>query len=327
MSDTELDTQQVVRRAKPVPLPDNITSVQPGSGFCYRVEVAWGRWRRWILKSFRPGYVHRMAERRTGTTDGAPHEILDPRDLKYTRNQCDCDWVPDDDRFRWRDKIPLARWGLAETILLGVVPAAILATAAVGWSPWPWITVIPAVWLLYVLYFFRDPPRQVPDGTGLLISPADGTVAEVTELDDDEYIGGPAVRIGIFLSIFNVHINRAPMAARVIELRYSPGLFLNALDPASAIKNENMWIGMEEEAAPHRRVVVRQIAGLIARRIVCNLRPGETLKAGQQFGMIKLGSRTELIVPNESDLQIEAKVGQKIKAGTTVLGRYHSPSD
>jgi phosphatidylserine decarboxylase len=114
---------------------------------------------------------------------------------------------------------------------------------------------------------------------------------------------------------------------RVIELRYSPGLFLNALDPNSAIKNENMWIGLEEAALPHRRIVVRQIAGLIARRIVCNLRPGESLSAGQQFGMIKLGSRTELIVPDHPDLQIETRIGQKIKAGKTVLARYANPSD
>ena len=127
-------------------------------------------------------------------------------------------------------------------------------------------------------------------------------MVEITRLAHDEFIGGPAVRIGIFLSIFNVHLNRAPAESRVIALRYSPGEFLNALNPESAIRNENTWIGLEEESPPHRRMVVRQISGAIARRIVCDLRPGEVLARGQKFGMIKLGSRTELIIPDSDDL-------------------------
>ncbi len=310
-------------RATPVPLPNNIRSVQPGGGFCYRVELLWGGWRRWWLKKFRGAYVERMASRRIGDCEGAPHEILDPRDLKYCRNQCSCDWPPSDDPFRWREKLPLARWGLAEVLVMG---STLCATAAAFWLLLPGVAAyagaVPLVLLAFVLYFFRDPPRRVPDEAGILVAPADGTICEIAKLEHDEFIGGPAVRIGVFLSIFNVHINRAPRGSRVIELRYSPGLFLNALNPESAIRNENMWIALEETAVPHRRMVVRQIAGLIARRIVCNLRPGEELTAGQQFGMIKLGSRTELILPDEADLSIECKLGQKIKAGATVLARY-----
>jgi phosphatidylserine decarboxylase len=156
----------------------------------------------------------------------------------------------------------------------------------------------------------------------MLISPADGTIAEVVDLEHDEFIGGPAVRIGIFLSIFNVHINRSPTSARVIQMRYSPGLFLNAMRPDSALRNENLWIGLEEEAAPHRRIIVRQIAGLFARRIVCNLRPGEVIERGHKFGMIKLGSRTELILPREEGLQVEVRTGEKVKAGSSVMARY-----
>ncbi|NIL97899.1 MAG: phosphatidylserine decarboxylase family protein [Planctomycetales bacterium] len=323
MSETEL----LAQRSEPVPLASNLTSVQPGGGFCYRLELAWGRVRRFLLKTFRPGYVRRMAQRRHGSADGAPHEILDPRDLKYARNQCDCDWDVADDRFRWRERIPLARWGLAEVAILGLLPAALLTGVAVAYPQVGYVALAGCLWLGYVCYFFRDPPRRLPAGEGLLVAPADGTVAEITRLEKDEFLGGPAVRIGIFLSIFNVHINRVPSAVRVIELRYSPGLFLNALDPASAIKNENMWIGLEEQAAPHRRLVVRQIAGLIARRIVCNLRPGELLSAGHPFGMIKLGSRTEMIVPDQPDLQIETRIGQKIKAGKTVLARFASQPD
>jgi phosphatidylserine decarboxylase len=119
-----------------------------------------------------------------------------------------------------------------------------------------------------------------------------------------------------------VHLNRAPSLSRVIALRYHPGEFLNALDPASAIRNENMWIGLEEEEPPHRRMVVRQIAGAIARRIVCAARPGEVLARGQRLGMIKLGSRTELILPDEPGLSVAVQLRQKIKAGTTVMARY-----
>ena len=111
--------ETVPTRVEPQPLPDNITSVQPGGGLCYRIELAWGRLRRWWLKRFRPGYVRRMAALRRGDAAGAPHEILDPRDLKYCRNRCGCYWDPADDPFRWRERLPFARWGLAELQLMG----------------------------------------------------------------------------------------------------------------------------------------------------------------------------------------------------------------
>jgi phosphatidylserine decarboxylase len=262
-----------------------------------------------------------MAELRHGSTTDAPHEILDPRDLKYCRNQCTCDWDEQVDRFAWREKLPFARWGLAE---LQLMAWPLLALAIVGFWYHPALAVPPAILLAFVLYFFRDPPRVVPQEPGLLVSPADGTVAEVAHVDHDEFVGGPAVRIGIFLSIFNVHINRAPAESRVIRLRYTPGEFLNALNPESAIRNESLWIFLEEESPPHRRLVVRQIAGLIARRIVCDLRSGQRVARGHKFGMIKLGSRTELIFPDEEGLRVLAQVGQKVAGGSTVLARYES---
>jgi phosphatidylserine decarboxylase len=304
---------------EPEPLPANLRSVQPGGGFCYALELAWGRLRRRYLQALRPGHVARMAGLRHGSTEGAPHAILDPRDLKYCRNQCTADWDAADDPYRWREALPFARWGLAELQIMGwpLVALALLG----GWFHWS-LAIVPLVLLAFVLYFFRDPPRRVPAEPGILVSPADGTVAEVTRLEHDAYIGGPAVRIGIFLSIFNVHINRAPAEARVVRLRYEPGLFLNALDPASSLRNENLWIGLEEAAPPHRRLVVRQIAGLIARRIVCNLRSGEHVARGHKFGMIKLGSRTELVLPDEPGVQVLARVGQKVQGGSTVLVRF-----
>jgi phosphatidylserine decarboxylase len=307
-------------RLEPQPLPENFLSVQPGGGVCYRIELAWGRWRRWWLKTFRPGYVRRMAQRRHGDSTGAPHEILDPRDLKYCRNRCLCSWDAADDRYRWRGRLPFARWGLAELQLMGW-PLLALSVVLSQTAYW-YLAIAAAVPLCLIVYFFRDPRRAVPGGVGVLVAPADGKVVEITRLEHDEYIGGPAVRIGIFLSIFNVHLNRAPSPSRVIALRYSPGQFLNALNSESAIKNENTWIGLEEEASPHRRIVVRQISGAIARRIVCDLRPGEVLERGQKIGMIKLGSRTELIIPDTDELKIEVKIGQKILAGSSVMARY-----
>ena len=228
MSDTDL----IHRRSPAEPLPDNLKSVQPGGGVCYEIELAWGRWRRWYLKHLRPRYVEQMAALRQGDAKGAPHEILDCRDLKYCRNQCTADWEPVDDPFRWREWIPFARWGLAELLLMSL-PLLAVTVALVYWGWWL-LAIGPGVVLGLIVYFFRDPPRRVPTGPGLVVSPADGRVAEITPLDHDEFIGGPAVRIGIFLSIFNVHLNRAPVAARVIRMRYSPGLFLNAMNPQSA---------------------------------------------------------------------------------------------
>ncbi len=310
-------------RLPPEPLPENLWSVQPGSGVCYQLELAWGRWRRWFLRTFRQGYVARMAALRRGSDEGAPHAILDPRDLKYCRNLVTCDWAAVDDPFRWRDRLPLARWGLAEVQIMGY---PMLLLAAVGaWFHWS-LAIVPAVLFLFVLYFFRDPPRRVPSDPGLVVSPADGVLVEISRVEHDEFIGGPALRLGIFLSVFNVHINRAPVKSRVIRLVYNPGLFLNALKPESAIRNENLWIGLEEEAAPHRRLIVRQIAGLLARRIVCNLRSGEVIARGHKFGMIKLGSRTELLLPDEPGLEIVAQIGDKVKGGSTVLVRLPGAS-
>jgi phosphatidylserine decarboxylase len=304
----------------PEPMPANVRSVQPGGGACYSVELAWGRLRRRLLKTLRPGYVRRMAELREGSTSGAPHDILDPRDLKYCRNQCTARWAPEHDSFAWRGRLGIARWGWAELWLMAA-PVVALSVGLALTPAWPAAIATGLVggWLIS---FFRDPPRRVPTEPGLVVSPADGKIAEITRLEHDEYIGGPAVRIGIFLSIFNVHLNRSPVDARVLRLRYHPGKFLNALNPESAILNENMVIGLEETSAPFRRYTVRQIAGLFARKIVCDLAPGQVVSRGEKFGMIKLGSRTELILPDEPGLEVVCKVGDTVRAGSDVFARY-----
>lgn len=303
------------------PLPENIGSVQPGGGKCYEIELAWGRWRRWYLKRFRPDYVQRMAALRRGDIQGAPHEILDPRDLKYCTNLCTAHWLPEDDHFAWRESLPFARWGLAELQLMGwpLLAATGLFVWLGGW--WLLLAAALAVVLGLIIYFFRDPVRKIPKGANDIVSPADGTIAEVTELDQYDFIGGPAVRIGIFLSIFNVHVNRSPRTARVIAMEYKPGEFLNALNPESAIRNEYMWIGLEENDGSGRRLSVRAISGLIARRIVCVLKPGQEVQRGEKFGMIKLGSRTELILPRDA-VEVLVSVGEAVQAGSSILARY-----
>src|SRR5262245_56373157 len=167
-----------------------------------------------------------MAALREGDATGAPHEILDPRDLKYCSTQCTARWRPENDPFRWRGELPFTRWGLAELQICGwpLLAAALLLWACCGW--WRWLAIAPCAVLAIVLYFFRDPRRIVPAGAGLIVSPADGTVTDVTPLAEYEFIGAPAVRVGIFLSLFNVHVNRAPAAGRVLDMHYRPGEFL-----------------------------------------------------------------------------------------------------
>jgi phosphatidylserine decarboxylase len=300
-------------------LPDNVTSIQPGGGFCMSCELWWGRWRRWYLSAFRQAYVQRMRQCRRGSHGSYPHEILDPRDLKFHRNQGDYYWEDADDPFAWRDRLPVARAGLAEIILIG--GGFLALTALLAWLFWP-LAIVPLAMALFVIAFFRDPQRRVPQEAGLVVSPADGTVFSIRELDHDDSLGGPAVVIDIFLSVLNVHINRVPVPCRVLGIQYRPGKFLNALRPEAARENESLELQLESAVAPYRTLRVRQITGAIARRIVCWARPGDHLPRGGQFGMIKLGSRTELTLPREEGLEICVGKGDKVRAGTTVMARY-----
>lgn len=314
--------QAAPKRAAVEPLPANIRGAQPGAGFGYELECAWARVRRAWLKRFRPGYVARMAELRRGDAAGAPHELLDSRDLKYARPLVSCDWPTEVDPHAWRRTAILARWGWFELQIFGWPLAA--ATVAALFLPggWRWLAAAPAALLAFVVSFFRDPPRTIPQGEGLYVAPADGKVVEITRLANHEFVGGPAVRIGIFLSVFNVHVNRVPCEAKVVRLVYEPGEFRNALSPASAEVNERFTIGFEEDSPPHRRLVVRQIAGAIARRIVCDLRPGEVRARGDRLGMIKFGSRTELVLQDEPGMELLVQVGQTVRGGATVVARY-----
>ncbi len=216
--------------------------------------------------------------------------------------------------------IPFAPWGLWELNLLGWPLLVVTVFLCRLGGLWQWLAVGPAVLLFLIAYFFRDPARRISQEPGTIVAPADGTIVDVTLLDHYEFIGGPAVRIGIFLSIFNVHINRAPCDGKVIETFYKPGEFLNALRADSVERNESMWIGFQTLESPPRRFAVRQISGMFAKRIVCMLDPGQTVTRGAKFGMIKLGSRTELILP--ASVEVLVRSGDKINAGSTIVARW-----
>ena len=219
--------------------------------------------------------------------------------------------------------LPFAPWGLWELNLLCWPLLAV--TVGLIWlgGIWNWLAVGPAAFLALVVYFFRDPPRRIPSGADAIVAPADGTVVDVTPLDQYDFFSGPAVCIGIFLSIFNVHINRAPFAAKIIDTHYRPGKFFDARRPECAEQNESMWIGFETADSPPRRFAVRQISGMIARRIVCELRPGQSVSRGWKFGMIKLGSRTELILP-AADVEVLVRVRDKVHSGSNIVARWTS---
>ncbi len=313
-------------------LDARIRDIQPGGGVVIALERSWGSVRRWWLKTFRRGYVRRMAQLRQGEPHGVPHPVLDPRDLKLYRNQTECHWREEDDPFRWRDALPFARCGLAEVIvftgcsLLAVVLLFVLLLMTSSTILRVFLGSLVAVVVVIeglILWFFRNPKRMAPLGEHLVVSPADGTIAGVREIDH-AMLGGKAVEIGIFLSIFNVHINRMPLRGKILGIRYQPGKYLNALRPESERENEQISLLCECPDPASRRFIVRQITGAIARRIVCWVRPEEELARGEQFGMIKLGSRTVLVLPREEGLEIRVRPGDKVKAGETIVASYET---
>jgi phosphatidylserine decarboxylase len=207
-----------------------------------------------------------------------------------------------------------AKYGLKELFLFSLIW---LAVAAGLWFAHPlarYAIFVPVLGILFTLNFFRDPPREVPQDPGLMVAPADGTVTEISEAVEPDFLKVPCHKIGIFLSVFDVHINRSPCEGVVRAVKYRPGKFLDARHPLCGAENEasSMHVG---------DVVVRQIAGLIARRIVNPSKPGDALARGQKYGMIKFGSRTELWIPKDRVREICVKLNDKVKGGETLLAR------
>jgi phosphatidylserine decarboxylase len=190
---------------------------------------------------------------------------------------------------------------------LAMIGAAVL----LGWLAGP-LWALPACLLaLFFLWFFRDPERAIPDSAGALVSPGDGKVTEVASVVMN---GVPFTRISIFLSVFDVHVNRSPVAGVIREVRYQKGKFLNAMNPASAEHNEQNAVTVEGDG---QIVVFKQIAGLLARRIVFNKRAGDPVQRGERVGLIKFGSRVDVLLNASATLQI--KVGDRVKGGSSVL--------
>lgn len=192
-----------------------------------------------------------------------------------------------------------------------------LALAAVVFAFWGihW-AVIPLVFACYFAYFFRNPDRHVAPDTSVLYSPADGTVMDLTEFYDDEFLNADAKKVTIFLSVFNVHVNRSPAAGEIKFQRYTVGHYLPAFDKKAAFENERFAMGIEND---RMKMLVIQIAGLLARRIDNWVNLGTFLKQGEVYGMIKFGSCTELVVPE--DVEILCRKGDKVKGGITIVGR------
>jgi phosphatidylserine decarboxylase len=201
-------------------------------------------------------------------------------------------------------------------ILASAGAAGVLLVAALLARSWPlWLAfVLVSVVALWVAYFFRDPERTGERGAQLVVAPADGRVVMITTVDEPEFLGGRATRISIFMNIFNVHVNRYPIGGSVAYLRYVPGKFLDAHAERASIENEQSSIGIQESG---RRVLVRQIAGLIARRIITYPKMNDTVVQGDRLGLIRFGSRVDVYVPENATVRV--KVGDLPVAGTTVL--------
>jgi phosphatidylserine decarboxylase len=189
--------------------------------------------------------------------------------------------------------------------------AAVLVWFTHGWA---W-SIAPVLLALFFLWFFRDPDRTVPLGDGVIVSPGDGLVTETAAISTPE---GPRQRISIFLSVFDVHVNRSPIGGVLSRVNYQKGKFLNAMNPASAERNEQNTITIRGQGADAGfEVTFKQIAGLLARRIVFGCKEGQTVERGQRVGLIKFGSRVDVVLPANAALKV--KVGQRVKGGASIL--------
>lgn len=176
--------------------------------------------------------------------------------------------------------------------------------------------IIPGVLSVFFIYFFRNPSRSMPYDPNILYSPADGTVMAVEDIFDDEYLNEPATKVTVFLSVFNVHVNRSPIDGEIKYQRYTCGQFVPAYKKSASFENERHAIGLDNG---RMRILVTQVAGLLARRIVSWVTLGHQMKQGECYGMIKFGSSTELVVPK--NVEITVKKGDTVVGGVTVMGR------
>ena len=205
----------------------------------------------------------------------------------------------------------MVRDGIYYALGMFLAAALLWLLAAPAWSALPMLLAV------FFLWFFRDPERTIPSGAGLVVSPADG---KVTDVSSTQLNGVACTRISIFLDVFDVHVNRSPVSGVIKSAVYKKGQFGNAMSSVSADDNEQNIVTMEGDGMT---VVFKQIAGLLARRIVFNHKPGDKLARGQRVGMIKFGSRTDVIFPQPAEISV--KIGDRVKGGSSVLARVTAP--
>lgn len=209
---------------------------------------------------------------------------------------------------------PLAK---PEATTIGVIGAALCA-AAVLIGAW-WLTILIVPLTLALLAFFRDPERRTPSQRGVMVAPSDGRVSSVHEVEHYEPLEGPATCVRIFMSVFDVHINYSPYHTSVASIEHTEGEHKNALSPESAEDNESNLLVLVHPNRRYPMAAVRQVAGMIARTIVCSVKHGQVLQRGQRIGLIKLGSTTELYICADLKPQVQVKQGQKVVGGVTVI--------
>ncbi len=205
--------------------------------------------------------------------------------------------------------IPIAAEGWPFIIPLSIVTGLLFA---LGWKN---TAVASLVLTLFVLFFFRDPERTIPEGKGVVVSPADGKVIVIKDVYEPTYLKQEVKQISIFLSVFNVHVNRAPIGGSIEVVKYNPGKFHVASVDKASLDNEQTSMVI---ASGKDKILVKQIAGLIARRIVCYARPGDTIKAGERYGLIRFGSRVDIFLPKTAEIKV--KPGDRVSGAQDVLG-------
>jgi len=199
--------------------------------------------------------------------------------------------------------------------IFAVILALGAAAAVMGWT---WLVVLGGLLVVFCINFFRDPEREIPAGDEVVVAAADGVVADIEELEESEVLKTKCRRVGIFLSVFDVHVNKAPIAGKIIYRQHHPGLYLDARNPECSKKNEALTWAIQGAKAT---VVIRQLTGAIARRIVPWSQVGDTVPKGFRFGMIRFGSRTEIYLPMSAT--VEVKIGDRVVGSSTIIARLH----
>jgi len=221
-------------------------------------------------------------------------------------------------------RIPLTRYGLPQVVIFPIIIIVLMLLLFLVFRPAIWLIPVQIflfLILVWVFSFFRDPVRKIPYDEKILLSPADATITDI-DVVEDSLLGEKALRIGMFLSVFNVHVNRFPCSARVEKVVYKKGKFINAMSPDAYKLNEANDALIVRLHDPKEKLLVRQITGAVARRIVCEVKEGSEYRQGEQFGMMKFGSRAELYLPEGNHYEVAVKIGDPVRAGLTPLVRY-----